>query len=273
MTRRLDGPPWTAAGLLWPWSQPWRIGSARGGRLEPVPPDGTPLRLVSANALGPNRRPERFAAQAVALDADVLVVVEASGTILDHLEAAELRRTHQHGLVEKRARWSGCGIWSRYPLELLEAGDAGHAYIAARVDLPPPAGPVAVVAVHTYAPAKPHSGPKWLASLDALEGVIGRLRADGHRVVAAGDWNATMGHRPLRRLIERQRLRDAHTVTGRGRARSWPQTWWFPAVALIDRVLVSDGVAVASISERPMAGSDHRALVADLLVSPHDLDP
>lgn len=264
--RLVDNPPFTAAGLVWPWLTPWRVASARG-TVEPIPAEATAsFRLVSVNALGPNRHPEKFAAQAAALDTDVLIVVEASGTILDHLEAAELPRTHRHGLVERRPRWGGCGIWSRHPMETLEVGDAGHAYIAARVDLPAPAGPVAVVAVHTYAPAKPKSGPKWAASFDVLAGVIGRLQAEGLRVVAAGDWNATLGHRPLRQLLSQQRLRDAHTITGRGLAVSWPQAWFVPAISLIDRVLVSDGVWVRSVREQAMAGSDHRALLAELAI-------
>jgi endonuclease/exonuclease/phosphatase family metal-dependent hydrolase len=261
-----DNPPFTAAGLVWPWLTPWQVASARRAATELVPAGATPFRLVSANALGPNKLAVEFAAEAVAIDTDVLIVVEASAAILDALEAAEVSRFHQHGIIEKRRRWSGCGIWSRHPIEVVEVGDAGHAYIAATVSLP--GGPVTVVAVHTWAPAKPRGGVRWLQSFAVLDDLIGRLLADGHRVVAAGDYNATMGHRPLRRLLSQRNLRDAHDVTGRGLAHSWPETWWFPAVALIDRVLVSDGIAVRSVAEQAMAGSDHRALVADLLVSP-----
>jgi endonuclease/exonuclease/phosphatase (EEP) superfamily protein YafD len=260
--RLVDNPPFTALGLLWPWLTPWAIKDATT-RTDIVPPGAQPFRLVSANALGPNKRPARFAADATAIDTDVLLVVEASARILDALEVAEVHRFHQHGLIEKRPRWSGCGIWSRHPMELLEIGDAGHAYMAARVQLP--AGPVTVVAVHTWAPAKPRSGPKWLASFAALGELLGRLEGP---VVAAGDYNATMGHRPLRALLEATRMRDAHTAAGRGLARSWPQARLLPAVSLIDRVLLSDGVVVRSIGEQAMPGSDHRALVADLALSP-----
>ena len=264
--RIVDHPPFTAAALLWPWLTPWAIKAATA-RTDVVPPGAQPFRLVSANALGPNKRPTDFAAAATAVDTDVLLVVEASDRILDALEAAEVHRFHQHGLIEKRPRWSGCGIWSRHPVELIEIGDAGHAYMAARVHLP--AGAVTVVAVHTWAPAKPRSGAKWLASFEALGELLGRLEGP---VVAAGDYNATMGHRPLRSLLERTGMRDAHTVAGRGLARSWPQVRVpvVPAVSLIDRVLLSDEVTVRSIAERSMPGSDHRAIVADLALSPSE---
>jgi endonuclease/exonuclease/phosphatase (EEP) superfamily protein YafD len=264
--RRLrDNPPFTAAGLVWPWLTPWAAGAAQG-EAEVIPADAPRFRLVAANALGPNRRPAEFAAAITAVATDVLVVVEASSGILDALEAAEVVRYHRHGLIEKRDRWGGCGIWSRHPMELVEAGDAGHAYIAARVRTP--AGPVTVIAVHTIAPAKPGSGPSWEASFGALAEVLDRQEGP---LVAAGDYNATLGHRPLVQLLARTGLRDAHTAAGRGLARSWPESRWLPRLGLLDRMLLSDELAVAAIEERPMPGSDHLAIVADLAVTPGEL--
>lgn len=271
MTGRLRAlvgePPVTALGLLWPWLAPWSIRSARG-RAENVPAGAAPFRVVAANALGPNRRPAEFASTIAAVETDVLIVVEASATILDALEAAEVARYHQHGLIEARPRWGGCGVWSRHPTELLEVGDAGHAYLAARVHLP--AGALTVVAVHTWAPFRFGTGRRWRESFDALSDVCRRI--DGP-LVAAGDYNATLGHAPLRRFIETTGLRDAHTAAGRGLARSWPQSRFLPAVGLIDRVLVSDDIAVAAIAEQPMPGSDHRAVIANLAVNPSPAGP
>jgi endonuclease/exonuclease/phosphatase (EEP) superfamily protein YafD len=260
--RALETPPLTAVGIGWPWTAPWALRTA-AGTAEPVPEGAVPFTLLSANALGPNRRATAFATELTTVDTDVLVVVEASDRILDALEAVEVSRYHRHGLIEKRPRWGGCGIWSRHPMELVEVGDAGYAYIAAAVDVP--GGPVTVIAVHTIAPAKLGTGPGWLASFEALGDVIERL--DGP-IVAAGDYNATLGHRPLRRLLARTGLRDAHTAAGRGLARSWPDGRFVPALGLIDRVLLSPEVAVASIAERRMPGSDHRAILTTLAVSP-----
>jgi endonuclease/exonuclease/phosphatase (EEP) superfamily protein YafD len=148
-------------------------------------------------------------------------------------------------------------------MELVEAGDAGYAYIAARVDLP--AGPVTVVAVHTVAPAKPGTRRPWRASFDALTEVVNRLEGP---VVAAGDYNATLGHRPLRELLARTRLRDGHTAAGRGLARSWPAMGWLPPIGLIDRVLISPELTVVSIEERLLPGTDHLGVVSRLARAP-----
>jgi endonuclease/exonuclease/phosphatase (EEP) superfamily protein YafD len=249
-------------GIAWPWLAPWAIPRARGKR-EAVPDGARPFTVVSANALGPNRRATEFAAQITAVDTDVLVVVEASEGILDALDDVEVHRYHRHGFIEKRHRWGGCGIWSNHPMALVETGDAGYAYIAARVELPE--GPVTVVAVHTVAPAKPGTRAPWRASFDALAEVVGRLEGP---VIAAGDYNATMGHPPLPELLARTGLRDAHTAAGRGLARSWPAMRWFPPIGLIDRVLVSSGVSVVSIEERSMPGTDHLAVVSSLALDP-----
>jgi endonuclease/exonuclease/phosphatase (EEP) superfamily protein YafD len=240
---------------------PWAIRRARG-RAEAVPEGARPFRLVSANALGPNRRAASFAEELTAIDTDVLVVVEASQRILGALDDVEVHRYHRHGFVEQRRGWGGCGIWSDHPMELLEAGDAGYAYIAARVELP--AGPVTVVAVHTIAPSKPGTAQPWRASFDRLAEVVGRY--DGP-VVAAGDYNATLGHGPLRRFLADTGMRDAHTAAGRGLARSWPAASRMPPLGLLDRVLISPEVAVVDIAERTLPGSDHRAIVSTLALA------
>lgn len=260
--RRGFGPPFAALGLLWPWTVPWEIAAARGRR-EAVDAAAPTFTLVATNALGPNRRADEFAAAVAALDVDVVVVVEASAAILAALDDAEVEAHHGPGLVEPRERWGGCGIWSRHRLELLESGDAGYAYIAARVHLP--TGPVTAVAVHTIAPAKPTSGPAWEASFVTLGDVLGRL--DGP-VVAAGDYNATLGHQPLRALLTRTGMRDAHTAAGRGLARSWPASPGLPPLGLIDRMLLTDDLGVVSITEIRLPGTDHLAVRATLAISP-----
>jgi endonuclease/exonuclease/phosphatase family metal-dependent hydrolase len=269
--RAFDSPPLSGIGLLWPGSAPWRIRSA-SGRPEAVPTGSSPFTLVSSNALGKNPTATAFAEALTALDADVVVVVEASDGVLAALDAAGIDHRLGPGIVEHRppegriVEWGGCGVWSRYPTERIEAGDVctmGHAYLAVRVHLPD--GPVDVVAAHTYAPFKRGSRPLWLESFERLAAVVERL--DGP-VVAAGDWNATLGHHPMRAFLARTGLRDAHTATGRGRARSWPVARWSPPLGLIDHVLVGPRIAVAAVEERTLPGSDHEAILARLALRP-----
>lgn len=251
-------PPLTAVGIVWPTIAPWARTDV-DGRAEPLPDGAGRFRLVSSNAQGNNEHAAGYAADVTAIPADVLVVVEASDPILDALDRAEVSRTHRHGFIEKRDRGGGCGVWSDHPMELLESGDAGYAYIAARVFLP--AGEVTVIAVHTVAPTVPRAGKAWRLSFDRLVEVVDRVPGP---VVAAGDYNATMAHPPLPAFLTRTGLTDAHTRAGRGLARSWPASRLLPPLGLLDRVLISPELTVATIEERRVPGSDHLAVISEL---------
>jgi endonuclease/exonuclease/phosphatase family metal-dependent hydrolase len=110
----------------------------------------------------------------------------------------------------------------------------------------------------------------WRQSFETLEALVGRLE---NPVVAAGDYNATLGHHPLRRFLARTGLRDAHTAAGRGRARTWPVGGHvLPPLGLIDRVAISDDLAVVDIAERMMPGSDHLAVITTLAIVTEDVD-
>jgi endonuclease/exonuclease/phosphatase family metal-dependent hydrolase len=148
-------------------------------------------------------------------------------------------------------------LWSRWPLADARVLSAGHAFVVACV---PELG-VTVGAVHTLAPSRRWRERIWWRSFDTVETVAA---ATPGPLVVAGDWNATMAHGPLRRLVAGGRLRDAHVDAGRGSARTWPARL---PVALLDRVLVSPEIAVESIREVRLPGSDHRAVVADLALT------
>ena len=83
-------------------------------------------------------------------------------------------------------------------------------------------------------------------------------------VVAAGDYNATMGHPPLPAFLARTGMTDAHTRAGRGLARSWPSSRVLPPLGLLDRVLITPDISVVAIEEREVPGSDHLTVVSEL---------
>ena len=243
--RFLDRVPFTALGLLWPFGGPPQEAGPTG--------DGVPFRLVSSNALKKNKHPEQWAEAVLALEPDVLCVAELTPPLDEALHAAG---PPAHRCAHVEADPAGTGLWSRWPLEDGRVLHAGHAMPVARI---PELG-VTVAAVHTMAPSTRWKGRVWWQSFDAITSLT--ERTDGPLVVA-GDWNATMGHTPLRRLVAGTRLRDGHTDAGRRHARTWPSC---APVALLDRVLVSPEVAVRSITEHKLPGTDHRAVAADLVV-------
>jgi endonuclease/exonuclease/phosphatase family metal-dependent hydrolase len=83
--------------------------------------------------------------------------------------------------------------------------------------------------------------------------------------VLAGDFNATLDHSPLRGLLGRG-YDDAAEITGDGLRPTWPAAdAWRPPVT-IDHVLVSGGIGVQRYETFTVSGSDHRALLAHVVV-------
>jgi endonuclease/exonuclease/phosphatase (EEP) superfamily protein YafD len=224
----------------------------------PVTPPGGPTTVVASSNAGPDHRSlDQMASDVLALDADVLNILELTEADRSALHAAGITERYPHFVEDARAGAHGSGIYSRYPLRdtgVLEIGGAPMAH--ATVDLP--AGPATVIAVHT---TQPLAGPGHLdAELEQLREAISHM--DGP-VILAGDFNATRQHQALRELLETG-FTDAHLATGRGWAATWPVGRRLPPFALIDHVLVSPDLAVASVDEVAISGSDHRAVVATI---------
>jgi endonuclease/exonuclease/phosphatase (EEP) superfamily protein YafD len=234
---------WAAPDLRW-----WSTAAAAEG----------PTTVIASTNVGPDhRRVEAMAADVVAIGADVLSVVELTEADRRALRAAGIAERYPFSVEDPRAGAHGSGIYSRYPIRDAGVSEFGGAPMAhAVVELP--TGPVTVVAVHTTQP---------LAGPGLLEGQLAELGAAAHRfggpVVLAGDFNATRQHQPFRELLE-DGFRDAHLETGRGLAATWPVGRRLPPFALIDHVLVSDGLTATSVREVRISGSDHLAVVATI---------
>jgi endonuclease/exonuclease/phosphatase (EEP) superfamily protein YafD len=89
---------------------------------------------------------------------------------------------------------------------------------------------------------------------------------DGPLRVLAGDFNATLDHAALRRLIDTG-YRDAASVVGAGLRPSWPydEKWFMPGVTL-DRILADRRIDVRAARPYRIRGSDHKALYAELVL-------
>jgi endonuclease/exonuclease/phosphatase (EEP) superfamily protein YafD len=123
-------------------------------------------------------------------------------------------------------------------------------------------GTVGVVAVHTVAPIR-----GWMADWAAELGLLRTWLAEGRGPhIVAGDVNATLDHAPLRAAVDG--ARDVAADRGRGLVSTWPTAWprWFGAQ--IDHVFTSGGVHPASARVLDLPGSDHRGLLARVVLPP-----
>jgi hypothetical protein len=117
--------------------------------------------------------------------------------------------------------------------------------------------------VHAFPPV-PGRLRQWRTSFHELTRWVHRTRGP---VVLAGDFNASVDHPGMRELLAGG-LRDAHEAAGAGRPPTWPHGRWVPAFVQLDHVLVR-GVDVDSADETRIPGTDHDAVIVDLVVPVH----
>ena len=230
-------------------------------------PDGVPLRVATVSL-----RLGLVAAAPVldlvhGFDVDVLSVQELTPEAEERLRKAGIDDLLPHSYViparPGRTPAASGAVWSRRPMRpqgavpggfeqptVVLEGDGGREVELTAVHITPPATSAKLV----------RAWEEDLAALPSPE--AGVLR------VLAGDFNASFDHASFRRLLGRGYTDAAHAV---GRALVW--TWAplrprFPRLT-IDHVLVDPRIAVAAVEVVAVEGSDHRAVVAALVVPRH----
>ncbi|MEU9819593.1 endonuclease/exonuclease/phosphatase family protein [Pseudonocardia alni] len=211
---------------------------------------GGDLRVVGQNLWAGNTDPDLTASDLAATGADVVGVQELTG---------RGRRAVERALGDELPYHAGVGtvgIWSRYPIGIVERVDLGLGWARAlRAAVDTPHGPVVVYVAHL-----PSLRPGTVDSRDrALTELAARLRADdATRGIVLADLNTGADDRAMRLLPTTVRpvLLDA----GSGFGFTWPAV--FPVVRL-DHVL-QWGLRPADSSTVHTRGTDHRAVQADL---------
>ncbi|GAA3460180.1 endonuclease/exonuclease/phosphatase family protein [Saccharothrix longispora] len=191
---------------------------------------------------------------------DVLALQELTPAMVADFERAGLGRElpHRHFLDEPGG--SGSGIASRWPLSprvltppstLRQAG--------ALVDLP--GDDVEVLSVHPLPPVVDAGPEDWQRDLAGLP----ERDLNAPVRVLAGDFNATLDHVGMRRLLNGGYV-DAADQVGAGLAPTWPAGAPWPPPVVIDHVLVDNRCPVDSFAVVDIPGTDHRAVVSRFVV-------
>jgi endonuclease/exonuclease/phosphatase (EEP) superfamily protein YafD len=224
------------------------------------------LRVATVSLRLGEADPHAVVALVAAQRVDVLALQEVTPAAELALRAAGIgdELPHSHVIAARNGSPPAAGgaLWSRWPMLGRQATPGRFEQPMARIAVPG-APDVEVTAVHTTPPkTAPRAVREWTADL-------AELPAPGPGVlrVLAGDFNATLDHAALRRVVDGGYL-DAAQAVGRALASTWtPLGFPHPRLTL-DHVLVDPRVGVASVTLLPVVLSDHRALVADLVL-PH----
>jgi endonuclease/exonuclease/phosphatase family metal-dependent hydrolase len=219
---------------------------------------GVPLRLMTAN-LFEGRGDARTVVDLVRRErVDVLALEELPAEEVRRLDAAGLRRLLPYRDVDARPGAAGTGLFSRLPLRRLTPPPALTYNGAPRVLVQPAgASPVDVQAVHPPPPLQ------WRAIWRQMLAAIPPAGDGAALRVVLGDFNATLDHHDLLRVLDRGYV-DAGDATGEGLRTTWPAGRRLPPELTIDHVLADRRIAARTLSVHLVPHSDHRAVVAQL---------
>jgi endonuclease/exonuclease/phosphatase family metal-dependent hydrolase len=193
---------------------------------------------------------------------DLLALEELLPDELARLDRAGLRRVLPYRRYEPGTGGaSGSGLFSRRPITTLVAENALRRQGEPRgLITVPGALPIDLQVIHPLPPVDQRWRPVWKYMLGELTKPTGgdRLR------LLAGDFNATLDHQELRRLLGDGGYHDAADAVGAGYHTTWPAGRDFPPEITIDHVLVDPRIRVRDVTIHLVPRSDHRAVIATL---------
>ncbi len=235
---------------------------AFGGASSPDGEAGAALRILATNVEFGEADPAAVLALARGLDADALSVEELTPRFAERLRRNGIADLFPHQILADAPQATGTGLYLRAALRPRTSDRSllpgGFQLVRATV-APAGAQPVEIAAVHTVPPT---SGARvWEADLAALP----RAGSDPLRVLA-GDFNATLDHEAFRALVDAG-YEDAAQELGEGLTFTWPtDRRILPALFAIDHVLADDRIGISEFSAHDVAGTDHRAVFAELVL-------
>lgn len=219
--------------------------------------DGPRLRVLTLNLALGHADPD--AVVALARRADVVSLQEVGADALAGLDRAGIRDVMPHRAATLARTIHGTALYSRTPLQRLPQPEGTwNGWTVASTHV---AGTeIELAAVH---PAAPFNGVRtraWASDYRKLP----RATPDGTLRILAGDFNATLDHAALRRLIGTG-YRDAADEVGAGLHPTFPVGHLVPPITL-DHVLADRRIGVRDVDITRVRRSDHRALLATLIL-------
>jgi endonuclease/exonuclease/phosphatase (EEP) superfamily protein YafD len=227
---------------------------ALGGPSDAEGGSGPPLRVLTANMHFGTGSATALVELVRSTRADVLSVQELTPGLVQRLDAAGLGELMPHYVLSAEDGAGGTGLYGRDPLSETVRPATVAALASART------GGVEVIAVHTQPPVRRRVG-MWDRDLRSLPAAS----PDGTVRIMAGDFNATLDHAELRRLIDTG-YEDAAATVGAGLRPTWPRGRRIPPPVTIDHVLADERCGVREVSVHTIPGTDHRAVFAELVL-------
>jgi endonuclease/exonuclease/phosphatase (EEP) superfamily protein YafD len=246
------------AGFVY-WTAPFFAPPDTSTAADPADP-GT-LRVMTINALYGRADAESVVDLVESQHVEVLSVQELTPALEEALTDAGLDGLLPHSFtVPADNSAAGSGLWSSTPLTDEERlRGTSFAMPSALVDVG--GTDVRVTVVHPF-PPMPAEITTWRTETVAL---TERVHADETPQIMAGDFNATYDHASFRELLG-SRFSDATREWGAGPTVTWPEGRRVPPLFALDHVVVERDMPVSDVVAMSVPGTDHRAVLATIVV-------
>jgi endonuclease/exonuclease/phosphatase (EEP) superfamily protein YafD len=230
---------------------------ALGGPSEAEGGSGARLRVLTANMRFGRASPEALVA--ISREADVVSVQELTPGLAAELDRLGFAERFPERVLKPLAGGHGIGLYSRIPLSPLSAPEGlRNPMLRASARLPG-SEPFEIFAVHVPPPVRDERVAQWRSDLRRVPAAT----PSGAVRILAGDFNATLDHAELRRVLDTG-YEDAAAAVGAGLRGTWPSGRRLVPPVTIDHVLADRRCGVRAVSVHAIPRSDHRAVLAEL---------
>ena len=220
---------------------------------------GSDLRILALNVEYDHDTGAAVSLQVRRADPDVVVLSELSDLTMEHLDLSQYPYS---STFLSDGGGNGSGIWSRLPLRSQGTRQLAGTPMSEVVLTLPDGSSLQVRQVHTRSPRSAQDRVLWKNELAALDS---ELQSSTIPTITAGDFNASQEMAPFAALLGGSRgIVDA--ADGRGLLPTWPSSKVVPPFLRLDHVLLTSEIGVRTVEVLGPTGSDHRAVVADLVV-------
>jgi endonuclease/exonuclease/phosphatase (EEP) superfamily protein YafD len=227
---------------------------------------GPPIRVLTANLLFGGADAKALVALVRDQGVDLLALQEYTKDAEVALDGAGIADLLPYRESHPADGGAGSAVYARFPLSDGGARTNPCGFLQAYATVAVPGSrPVVFESAHPAAPSELNVLDCWRTDIGAQPGAGDPpATPDGPVRVLAGDFNSTVDHRALRRLIGRG-YRDAALSVGKGLVGTWgPYDGSRIPPVTIDHILVDGRVGVRAVSVHGVRGSDHRAVLAQL---------
>jgi endonuclease/exonuclease/phosphatase (EEP) superfamily protein YafD len=217
------------------------------------------LRVLTINVWDRCANPAGILAYIDETDPDIVAVQEATAEWVERLRPLEAKYPRSYTPPRFRPGMPALALYWR-----VESGEPSHRF---EEGLPMLHLPITVAGKHldfvNAHPRAPFTADRAVTHRRMLGGLTTWLNTLENPRIVAGDLNTSIWSMLYRDFQKQTQL--VNTRQGYGIQGTWP-SWLGPFRTTLDHILVEAGIAVAQLQVGPHVGSDHRPLLADLVI-------